>query len=175
MMLMIDKAMKAARSTCENTFREHRLGIVTYAGFMTLAVVTFPPGLFPAEAGLDPSWVIGLHLGVANGFLFGKDILFTYGPLGYLCYPVFVARDLWMSAVIFGDAVHLAFFLLLAAFALRSNARGVSMVALGLLWHSVHSWGGDPPYVIPRGTQREEDCVSDHLLRDWSLQFLLED
>ena len=34
--------------------------------------------------GLDPSWAIALHLAIENGLVFGKDFVFTYGPLGFL-------------------------------------------------------------------------------------------
>jgi len=34
--------------------------------------------------GVDPSWQIALNMAVRKGFVFGKDIIFTYGPLGFL-------------------------------------------------------------------------------------------
>ncbi len=37
---------------------------------------------FPGHA-LDPSWQIGLNMAVAQDLVFGKDFVFTYGPLGY--------------------------------------------------------------------------------------------
>lgn len=37
---------------------------------------------------LDVSWVYGLNLAAAQGWRFGTDILFTYGPLAYLYYPL---------------------------------------------------------------------------------------
>ena len=33
---------------------------------------------------LDSSWMIALNLAVRNGLVFGKDFIFTYGPLGFL-------------------------------------------------------------------------------------------
>ncbi len=38
-----------------------------------------PPGL-----GLDSSWMLSLNMALAQGLVWGKDIIFTYGPLGYL-------------------------------------------------------------------------------------------
>jgi hypothetical protein len=35
-------------------------------------------------AGLDDSWMIALNLAVKNHLLYGKDFIFTYGPLGFL-------------------------------------------------------------------------------------------
>jgi hypothetical protein len=36
---------------------------------------------------LDLSWEIGLHQAAASGLRFGHDIVWTYGPLGFLAFP----------------------------------------------------------------------------------------
>jgi hypothetical protein len=36
------------------------------------------------ETGLDYSWAAGLHLARAQGLDFGRDVLFTFGPLGWI-------------------------------------------------------------------------------------------
>ena len=41
----------------------------------------------PILPGLDPGWVLGLNMAHAQGLAHGKDIVWTYGPLGYLAYP----------------------------------------------------------------------------------------
>ena len=38
----------------------------------------------PASPGLDPSWRMALGYAVEHQFQFGVDLVFTYGPLGYL-------------------------------------------------------------------------------------------
>jgi hypothetical protein len=38
-------------------------------------------------AGLNPSWLAGLYMGTHNGLTFGRDVVFTYGPLGFLTDP----------------------------------------------------------------------------------------
>jgi hypothetical protein len=43
-------------------------------------------GLTPAP-GLDPSWVEGLYMAAARGLDAGTQIVFTYGPLGFLDFP----------------------------------------------------------------------------------------
>lgn len=56
--------------------------------------------LFPAEfyippgASLDPSWNIALHLAWKYHLVFGKDLVFTYGPLGVFQsrLPIFVSK-----------------------------------------------------------------------------------
>lgn len=46
--------------------------------FLPKELVKTPSG------GIDPSWQISLSMAVNQGLTFGKDWLFTYGPLGYL-------------------------------------------------------------------------------------------
>ena len=36
------------------------------------------------QGGLDPSWAIAINLAIKNNFVWGKDFIFSYGPLGYL-------------------------------------------------------------------------------------------
>lgn len=42
----------------------------------------------PGEDNLDHSWMKTLHYAAENHFIFGKDFIFTYGPLGYLFRPM---------------------------------------------------------------------------------------
>jgi hypothetical protein len=37
--------------------------------------------------GIDPSWVSGLYMATHNGLTFGRDVAWTYGPLGFLTNP----------------------------------------------------------------------------------------
>ena len=53
-------------------------GVVAWALIMPWMTYKTPTG------GLDPSWRIGLALAVREHFVFGRDIIFNYGPLGYL-------------------------------------------------------------------------------------------
>ena len=51
-----------------------------------MAVVLSMPISFAVlpDVGLDPSWMLSLQLAAINGKVFGKEFVFTYGPLGYL-------------------------------------------------------------------------------------------
>lgn len=53
---------------------------------LAVFVVLMIPPFFIKELrpGLDESWQIALHLAWQNDLVFGKDFLFTYGPLGIL-------------------------------------------------------------------------------------------
>ena len=58
------------------------VSVLTYS-----AVLVIPPPPGPAGLGLDASWQLGLNMARAQNFVFGRDIVFTYGPLGYLQIP----------------------------------------------------------------------------------------
>ena len=44
----------------------------------------FLPQPMPVNVGLDPSWSYGISQAAQNQLIFGKEIVFTYGPLSYL-------------------------------------------------------------------------------------------
>jgi hypothetical protein len=65
-----------------------------FPGLMLLAVIAFAafiPDPLPT-AGLDNSWQAGLNLAREHGLRFGTDVLFTYGPWGFLDSPRAVSR-----------------------------------------------------------------------------------
>ena len=58
-----------------------RIGFIGFIlVFLVSPIVYREPGL-----GLDQSWQMAINMAVEKGFVFGKDFIFTYGPLGYLC------------------------------------------------------------------------------------------
>lgn len=75
---------------------------------VALAALTWPIFSILPASGPDPSWVAGLYLAHAEGLQFGKDIVFTYGPLGFLQDPVLYDEALWVVAFLFQVIVHSA-------------------------------------------------------------------
>ena len=68
--------------------------LVVAAGVLTLpSLVTRP------SVGVDPSWELGLHLARDRGFVVGRDIVFNYGPWGFLNLPLTLTPSLWLAAV----------------------------------------------------------------------------
>ncbi len=47
------------------------------------------PHRVPTAGLVDPSWGAALIFFLANGFQFGRDVVFTFGPLGYLFTPIY--------------------------------------------------------------------------------------
>jgi len=51
---------------------------------IVFVLIFVPFDFYQFENNIDNSWAMGLNLAIKNNFIFGKNIIFTYGPLGYL-------------------------------------------------------------------------------------------
>ncbi len=80
------------------------------------SIVSLPLPFWYAKAGVDESWLIGLHWALKKGLLFGKQIVFTYGPLGFLGRPTLIDYDLWKISLAFMIFCHILFFLSMYVF-----------------------------------------------------------
>lgn len=76
--------------------------------FLLIVMSTFPVCYSDIVSGLDPSWKLALNISNNNEQLFGSDYFFTYGPMGWLLYPLDVGNNLFISYC-FWIAVHLCF------------------------------------------------------------------
>ena len=68
---------------------------------------------------LDDSWRYFLNVAGPKGYTFGKDITFTYGPLGYLCYMMNLPSNktyYWAGVGIWGVVIALFIYLLFRIF-----------------------------------------------------------
>ena len=62
--------------------------------FVSLPIFSFPD----IRWGLDPSWMYFINRAYPDNIIFGKDIYFTYGPLGY----IFHALNIDNNRLIYG-------------------------------------------------------------------------
>jgi len=66
------------------------------AGITALATITLVPPWRAAAiwwwSVLDTSWMLGLHVAFAAGWRWGHDVVFTYGPLGFLATRLYDPR-----------------------------------------------------------------------------------
>ena len=57
-----------------------------------------------ARCGLDNSWMYAINIMHSHGLCFGRDVIFTYGPFGYLLCPMSVGNNLeqafWVMLVL---------------------------------------------------------------------------
>ena len=73
--------------------------------------------------GLDSSWTVGLYWAFGRGLQFGKDVVFTYGPFGFLDVPYYADYGFWRIAVVFALFMHTVLFVS-AYLAVRQTALG---------------------------------------------------
>lgn len=67
--------------------RAKRVALSTPLIGTAIAVLTWPYYTLLPSSGLDPSWVAGLYMATERGMDAGTEIVFSYGPLGFLGLP----------------------------------------------------------------------------------------
>ena len=83
--------------------------VLKKVSFLLLVYFLTPKTVFRADFGgsmLDTSWALGLNMALKEGLTWGRDVVFTYGPLGYLTTrmphlaskPMILAFFLFMAA-----------------------------------------------------------------------------
>ncbi len=71
------------------------LALVLLVGFTTLFGIYRPLG----PPGIDPGWQWAANQAADAGLVFGRDIVFTYGPLAYLMVPLDVSSNLLVANI----------------------------------------------------------------------------
>jgi hypothetical protein len=84
------------------------------------SIVTIPFVFWPIIKGLDHSWVYAINYFVNNGYVTGRDIFFTSGPLAFMIYPVDVGNNLG-AAFIFQGILWIIFITGLVKVALQDD------------------------------------------------------
>jgi hypothetical protein len=74
-----------------------------------VALLGWRVGFHPPSPGLDPSWRAGLAMAIKEGLHFGTQVVFTYGPLGFLSDPLIWYGDLGVLAFLYSAALYVAF------------------------------------------------------------------
>ncbi|MBF0554717.1 MAG: hypothetical protein HQK96_09225, partial [Nitrospirae bacterium] len=95
-----------------------RFIVITIAAFLSLPIL-----FAPLSGRLDDSWKFALHKARLSGLVFGTDIVFTYGPLGYLTCPLYIDRGLWLHTLLYTLITHALFWGALYYYLRRYRAR----------------------------------------------------
>jgi hypothetical protein len=74
--------------------RVKRVALSTPLLGAAIALLTWPFSALAPAAGIDPSWVAGLYMAADRGMDAGTQIVFSYGPLGFLGLPSLFDVDL---------------------------------------------------------------------------------
>jgi quinohemoprotein ethanol dehydrogenase len=80
-----------------------RVALAVVAG-LYLAITNFPQLPLIVQPGLDPGWIYGINQAKVQSLRFGSHFVYTYGPLGYLLYPLDLGSNL-SRALGFGIAL----------------------------------------------------------------------
>jgi len=68
--------------------------------FIIIFILSFPKIGGPVSAGLGPSFEFALNYFFLKHIQMGRDIIFTYGPLGFLIFPKPVGHNLLISVIV---------------------------------------------------------------------------
>lgn len=110
-----------------------------------LAVLSWPvPGLTP-QPGLDPAYGYALAEAARQGLRWGSQLVFTYGPLGFLSVPQLWWTPAAAAALVFTFAVHLG----LCVVVYKNVARiagwfAATLAVLGSAWLTSVTTGHTP-------------------------------
>jgi hypothetical protein len=132
----------AARSWAWRTaWRQDAIGPRSAWSLFTAAsiVVLTWPFVSRSPLTLDRSWQLGLHQAVADGLRFGHDIVFSYGPLGFLNNPTPFVGATSALAFLAAFVLHLAVALTVLIAANRLFAMWVAVLLALVLARTVES------------------------------------
>lgn len=73
--------------------------LVPSLSLVILFVFSFPAFKGASVPGLDTSWVFAINYFFVHGIQFGRDVVFTFGPLGFLIRPEFQSNNALIALV----------------------------------------------------------------------------
>ncbi|MEH3053342.1 MAG: hypothetical protein PGN13_04940 [Patulibacter minatonensis] len=79
---------------------------------------------------IDPSWQAGLHMAAHGDLAWGRDLFFTYGPLGWLRQPTYWFEDSGRMAIAYLVLTRIAWLSVLWLLARRIFGRPIAAVVL---------------------------------------------
>jgi hypothetical protein len=91
-----------------------RLNPPSWAVGIAIALLGWKTGFGHPVGGLDASWMTGLYMAAHDHMKFGTEIVFTYGPLGFLRFPWLVyPGDLSLISYLYSAALFVGFCIVL--------------------------------------------------------------
>jgi hypothetical protein len=104
---------------------------------IVVALLSWPLRSVSPGAGVDPSWQTALHFAAEHRLAFGTELVFTYGPLGFLKVPLIAYDGPAVASAIYSLGVQLALGVTLVWAARRSfslpAALSIAFVAASLM------------------------------------------
>lgn len=126
---------------------EQGITYVVLALFMLLYLIPVNPVM--PDSGLDPSWSNVINYAFINDMSFGKDLVFTYGPLGSFRFPGYVyAESSYYTAIVLSIFIALivatSLFMITRKINLLGKTLGIIAIFTGLINDGLFFW-----YLIP--------------------------
>jgi hypothetical protein len=90
-------------------YKRHIRNLVIILVFGAIGFSTIQDFLVFPYSGIESSWVVGLNMARIYGLQFGKDVVFPFGPLGFMYYPFFCEFNTWFISAVFCVFVHCLF------------------------------------------------------------------
>lgn len=113
-LLSIDNSEPLSRS------KSYHIALYLLVAYWLIA--TFPGDYLEIASGIDPSWRYALNYLTGSDVAFGRDVAFTYGPLGFVLALVPVESSL-LYALLIRLVLHLLLGALLLIFMLKAKDR----------------------------------------------------
>ncbi len=134
---VLDRAVRGGGVTAQ------RLGAVALV--VAVTVFSWPVvASLSATASFDDSWRVGLSLALARGLAFGRQIVFTFGPLGLVTVPRAVTGGT-LTLALAGAAVMQLALVAIVLHLLRRLFSWPVAALVTLLGVSIIIWAGVPP------------------------------
>jgi hypothetical protein len=80
-----------------------------WVGGLIVALLGWRVGMNPPGVGLDASWNAGLAMGIHDGLHWGKELVWTYGPLGFLQTQLVWFTDQTVLTFLYQGLLHVIF------------------------------------------------------------------
>jgi hypothetical protein len=84
-------------------------GVPVWGAGLIVALLGWSVGFQTPGPGIDPSWNAGLAMAVDQGLHFGTQVVYTYGPLGFLQSRLVFFDGLGILSFLYGAAVYVLF------------------------------------------------------------------
>jgi hypothetical protein len=113
-------------------FIKYHWSIIITLVFGAIGFLTIPNLLLLPYNSLECSWAIGLNLAIRHGLQFGKDIVFPFGPLGFMYYPYFCEFNTWLISSAFCLFAHCLFIFSIILMIKKLSIPPIDCVLIGI-------------------------------------------
>jgi hypothetical protein len=103
------------------------------AALIAASVLTLPVAGYPMPVGGEFGYQAAMIVALREHLQWGSQVVWAYGPYGYLNEPAFMDFNSWLLAFVANLAGHAAFFVVLALFLLRIRAKSWLVVLVSLV------------------------------------------